>query len=73
MSAGKQEAAIVQEVCTLAALVVRKRRFMNKTGMDLKNLSPFLYSLLHNNFCNAKIFPITIEEASGAASAMKSS
>ncbi len=44
---------------------------MNKTGMDLKNLSPFLYMLLHNNFCNAKISPITIEEASGAADAAK--
>lgn len=44
---------------------------MNKTGMDQKNLSLFLYRLLHNDFCNAKISPITIEEASGAASAMK--
>ena len=26
---------------------------------------------MHNNFCNAKISPITIEEASGAADAVK--
>lgn len=26
---------------------------------------------MHNNFCNAKIYPITIEEASGAAAAVK--
>ena len=26
---------------------------------------------MHNNFCNAKISPITIEEASGAAAAVK--
>lgn len=44
---------------------------MKKTGMDLKNLSPFIYMLLHNNFHNAKISPITIEEASGADAAVK--
>ncbi len=44
---------------------------MNKTGMDQKICPRFLYSLLHNNFCNAKISPITIEEASGAAAAVK--
>ena len=44
---------------------------MDKTGMDQKICSRFFYSLLHNNFCNAKISLITIEEAFGAAAVLK--